>query len=121
MPIHHRIIPEIIRRGATALRVEDKVWKGLYGPSGRFPGVKNYKYAARGVKHGLASGAAVGSFITDPGKDLSNGVPPGTSTPSDKQYQKSYRQRGRYGRQYRKYNRPCRCHRRNRMGRRWKH
>ncbi len=60
-----KIGQEIIKRAIRMAPYESKMWKGLYGPSGRYPGVSNYKYAARGIQHGLAAGSVIGSLISD--------------------------------------------------------
>ncbi len=103
-----RIVREIISRGVRYSRYEDKIWKGLYGPHGRYPGVSNYKYAARGIKHGLASGGAIGQFINEDGKGT------GSGSLFQNETNKSYKTRGRYSnRRSGKYSsrKSCRCKR----------
>ncbi len=121
-----KIAQEIIKRGVQYGRLETKIWKGLYGPSGRFPGVSNYKHAARGVKHGLASGAALGSFISDPsqgGDDaISQSVAPSTGPFDKARSRPAVGYNSRYNRNS-KSRRGCRCPnpRYNKAGRNWKY
>ncbi len=74
MPIHGRIISQVISKGSKFVIAETKFWRGLYGPSGRYPGVSNYKQAAQGIKHGLAGGSAIGSLIGSEGKGPTGGT-----------------------------------------------
>ncbi len=71
-----KIVQEIIKRGIRMAPYEAKIWKGLYGPSGRYPGVSNYKYAARGVQHGLTAGSIIGSLIKDGSTPFESGQAP---------------------------------------------
>ncbi len=90
---------------------ETKFWRGLYGPSGRFPGVSNYKQAAKGVQHGLFAGSVAGSFI---GEESGSG-PSGQiliDTPYSKNKTRSGYSNRRSGR-YNRYKQSCSCRRRS--------
>ncbi len=73
MPLHGRTIKFVVDKGVRFLTHERKFWQGLYGPSGRYPGVSNYKQAAKGIQHGLAGGATIGSLIGNGGDESGNG------------------------------------------------
>jgi len=89
-----KIAQEIFRRGSRYAYIEAKFWRGLYGPSGRYPGVSNYRQASKGVQHGLASGAAIGSFINEgENPELVGQVPYESGSPSSSSNQ-AYRGRG---------------------------
>lgn len=99
MPIHSRVIGQVISKGTRFIQSETKFWRGLYGPSGRYPGVSNYKQAVKGLQHGLAAGGAAGSVIKDrEGPEMDGPLPWNGSTPSaqDKARGGRRRQRRRY-------------------------
>ncbi len=97
-------------------KFERKALEGLYGPAGRFAGVRNYKSAARGVRHGLAAGSAAGTFIQEDGKGTGSGQIPFLKT------NKPHKARGRFSNRragkYKNKSSSCRCGRRNRTYRR---
>ncbi len=112
MPIHGRIGPAIINRLAKSLVYEKKIWQGLYGPKGRYPGVSNYKQAARGIQHGLTIGSAVGSFIGEEQSENDSGSIPKYAGKA------SYQRSQKYSRQ-RKFR--CRCRTNNRRNSRFRY
>ncbi len=108
-----KIGQEIIKRAIRMAPYEAKMWKGLYGPSGRYPGVSNYKYAARGIQHGLAAGSVIGSLLNN--DDELDGI--GTiPTKFQSKTGSPYKTRSRFRRRYRSRN--CKCHRSNNYSRR---
>ncbi len=110
MPRHLVIAAKILEKVSKYAIYETKIWRGLYGPSGRYPGVSNYKQASRGIQHGLAAGSAIGSFIST-GDEPPNVYGPNVSTPSQPYKTRSGRGRGpggRYSKQFRN-NRHRRC------------
>ncbi len=108
-----KIGQEIIKRAIRMAPYEAKMWKGLYGPSGRYPGVSNYKYAARGIQHGLAAGSVIGSIISDSSNPYDSGQIPSSSYPNQKGNRRFYSSRRR-----RRNNNYCNCgNRRKRLHR----
>ncbi len=110
MPIHGRTIRYVVDRALKYTVAETKFWRGLYGPSGRYPGVSNYKQAVKGIQHGLAGGATVGSFISDNPETSPSGQIP--QIPSSGKYTKAYS--GRSGKRGRYSQRRCRPYNRSR-------
>jgi len=110
MPIHGRIISQVISKGSNYIAKEAKFWRGIYGPSGRYAGVSNYKQAAKGVQHGLLSGSILGSFINDGSSPYDDGF---------QKVQKSYKFNQKYRRRH-KSGRRCRCNNRYKVGNRRK-
>ncbi len=102
-----KIGQEIIKRAIRMAPYESKMWKGLYGPSGRYPGVSNYKYAARGIQHGLAAGSVIGSLISDGSNPYEGG-----QTQTGNPYQKRNR-RFNSSKRSRRNNFKCNCMRKH--------
>ncbi len=75
----------VVRQGIRHILREQKFWRGLYGPKGRYPGVSNYRQASKGVQHGLLAGSMVGSFIGNGDDGTGNGQIQEPKT--DKSYQ----------------------------------
>ncbi len=114
MPIHHRIIPEIIKYGsrgspiAKGVLTSDRMalnyaWKGF----------RHKSSIVGGIRTGLLAGSVAGTFISDDGLDDTDGL---SFTPTSKFYKTRRRYsrcpsgqyssgRGRYRkcRQYRKH------------------
>ncbi len=109
-----KIVQEIIKYGTKYGRVETSLFNKLYGPYGRFPGVRNYKTAGRGIRHGLAGGATVGSFIGNGGDDSGDAsiFRPQTSTPYQARKGQQFRYNSKYNSKYSRYSgrrRSCSC------------
>ena len=106
------------RQGARHLIREQRFWRGLYGPKGRYPGVSQYRQAAKGVQHGLLGGSIAGSFINDGSTPYESG-PIKTNYPYKKG--NSRFNSSRRGGRRQKYSRRCNCskrlHRRSRYRR----
>ncbi len=99
MPLHFQTISRIFGVAARQIvrynRYESKLFERAYR------GVP--RDIARGARHGYVGGSVVGSLISNPADDLSNGVPTGSKPQTYKQ-RKTYSGKQRYSSGKYKYN-----------------
>ncbi len=103
--IFKQVGKQIYRAVNVQDRLLDKAWS-----YGRFN-----RSIRKGVRHGLAGGAAIGTYITQAPDSPGNGVqaPFRPKPPTGKSYQARGRQSGRFSSKYRRYCRPSKYRRRS--------
>jgi len=127
MPTHHRI-PTIIGQAISKLygktsptlyrwsQAEGKVIEYAY------KGFKHKSSISKGIRHGLAVGATIGTFITEDGSNTYSGQ---IQSPTDSSYQArsgySNSRSGKYGsrKRHNKYRR-CTCSKFRKASRNWR-
>jgi len=102
MPIHQRIIGQILTRGGkyvaksvySTLRIQDRIIDKTYRKTGLYN-----RGVVRGIQHGLVSGQIVGGTLNlGLPSDIENGFQKGQRNKTGSKYKKRFRVQRYYGR-----------------------